>query len=303
MPSQALKALDRDIIAVFYDTTGQRAASERFTSTGSTVTALTEGLPKLCNTAPDDSRLHLMVVGYTARLPNLGVKGVFDQKVFEPMVNGLAYEYRGKRRDFDPLLQLERNLGAKSIRSEIAWAVGLDPKKAPATNELIVEIYRVVHFGETRTTGEFSQFHRGHQRLQASRVTHALIETRLQWIAEWYRNNVIDGEVTYEYSTQAAQYRNGTRTMVRSTMSVWILNRLAEYLDQQDLRDLGQHTIDHYLDAYFQIERSKSAGHIIPSPKPSKRNLVRNRWTTASFIAAAILERKDWTPRPKRSTC
>ena len=150
VPSDDLKALDRDIIAVFYDTTGQRAASERFMSNGSTVTALTEGLPKLCNTAPDDSRLHLMVVGYTARLPNLGVKGVFDQKVFEPMVNGLAYEYRGKRRDFDPLLQLERNLGAKSIRSEIAWAVGLDPKKAPATNELIVEIYRVVHFGETR---------------------------------------------------------------------------------------------------------------------------------------------------------
>jgi hypothetical protein len=292
--SGTLSALRRDIIPVLYATDGTRAASQRLGGDEPTLARLVKHLPALCRQAPNDARLHLLVVGYNARLPNFGVKGIFDQKLFEPMVTGLVYNYNGRRSDIDPLKQLERNLSSKATRTALAWAVGLDPKRAPAENALTLEIYRALHIGETRTTGAFSRFFRGHQPLVPEDLTHALIDRRLHFVADWYRNNVIDGEVTYEFSPATGQTHNAKRTMVRSTMSIWILNRLAQHLQQDDLKALGQLTLDHTLDTYFQ--RDQTATPLLsPSPVALENgNLVRNRWTAASFIAAAILERPDW---------
>lgn len=293
--SEDLQALKQDIIPILYAPDGTRVNSKRLDGTQTTLSGLDAHLPSMCAEAPKASRLHLLVVGYTARFPNLGIKGFFDQKVFEPMVYGIAYEYNGRRVELDPMQQVERNFNSKAIRHHLSLTVGLKPERAPATNGLTIEVYKVLHIGEQKTDGRFSRYFRGHQPLSVAQVSHERIEQRLRWIGDWYRNNVINGEVTYEYSPARGEYQNSERTMVRSTMAVWILNRLAEYHDLDDLRAAGAVTIQHYLERYFQIETSRAAGTIQPSPVALPNgNLVSNRFTTASFIAAAILERGDW---------
>ena len=293
--SLSLQALQQDIIPILYGPDGRRAASKRLNGTDATLARLDTHVPSMCAKVPNDSRLHLLVIGYTARFPNLGIKGFFDQKVFEPMVHGIAYEYKGHRVELDPMMQVEKNFKSSSVRHYLSLTLGLRPQQTPAENALTIEVYKAIHIGEQKTDGAFSRYFRGHQPVQADSVTHELMEQRLGWIGDWYRNNVIDGEVTYEYATSRGEYQNESRTMVRSTMAVWILNRLAEYLQSESLKAAGTVTIQYYLDHYFQIESSRRAGTIQPSPKALPNgNLVAYRFTTASFIAAAILERQDW---------
>jgi len=299
-----LNEVKRPVIAVLYDPDGTRAVSQRIDGEEPILEKLQTHLPTLCGDAKESARtegtLHILVVGYTARMPNFGIKGIFDYKIFEPQVTGIAYEINGNRIEVDPLEQLERNLGPKGVRTLLAKRAGLRASKVPAMNDLTIEVYRTLHIGEALTNRSFVQFHRGHSRLDPQDVTHDLLEQRLELIGGWYSHNVIDGEVTYEYSPRRQRFHNDGRTMVRSTMAVWILNRLAQYLSDDELSTLGKATIDTYLLNYFQMADSLKANAIQPSPIPLKNgNLVRNRWTTASFIAAAILERPDWETQAK----
>ena len=144
---------------------------------------------------------------------------------------------------------------------------------------------RCFHIGEQKTDAAFSRYFRGHQPLTTEEVSHALIEQRLRWIAGWYENNIIDGEVTYEYSTAKGTYQNEERTMVRSTMAVWILNRLAEYLASDALKE-GRCRHDSTI--LIDISKSIPLGRWGDSAKPiplANGNLVAYRFTTASFIA------------------
>lgn len=242
-----------------------------------------------------DGYLHLLVVSFTARLPNFGIAGIFDWKVFEPWVTGVAYEFNGRRAELDPMQMMIRNLSAKDTRAVLCRELGVDPKKAPSLNGLRIEFYRVIHFGEEYPSRRFASFFRGHKVFTTADVTQEVVQERLRWIARWYKANVYNGEVTYEYSVSRQKYRNEKRTMVRSTMAAWILNRLAYYLDDPELQVLGREVLEHYLEAYFNMARSLQAGRIQASPVPLPNgNVVAQRYTTASFIAAAILERVDW---------
>ena len=283
------------VIAVIYDTDGGRNHYHRADKPDATVTQqIEEAAAEACRKKGMGDQLHLMVVTYTARFPNFGVKGMFDYKVFEPQVYGLAVELAGKRVEFDPALQTELNHGPKSMRKSINQKLGSSIDLFTNDNNLIVEIYKVKHFGERRSDGAFADFFRGHTILKPEDVNKALVRERIGLIGEWYKNNIFGGEVVYEYSLSAGQYRNEERTMVRSLMATWILNRLAFFLDDQDLKDLGEEVITHYLDDYFQIEKSRQAGKIQPRPEMLPNgNLVKNRYTSASFLAAAILERDD----------
>jgi hypothetical protein len=256
-----------------------------------------QGAPQVCG-GHIHGYLHMMVVSFTARLPNFGIKGLFDWRAYEPWVNGIAYEYDGKRAELDPLQTMIRNIGAKSVRNSLSKELGLDPKKAPSLNELLVEIYNVLHFGEAYPTRRFANYFRGHEVFTADQLTKDVLEERLGWIAKWYKANVEGGEVHFEYSVSQKKYRNENRTMVRSTMATWIMNRLAYYLNDEELKVLGKKVIDHYLSSYFNIDRSLSEGKVIPSNrKLPSGDIVVNRYTTASFIAAAIMERDDWEER------
>ena len=243
----------------------------------------------------DNVYIHLLVVTYTARFPNFGIRGIFNERVYEPKVTGLAYELNGKRAELSPIEAVVRNLGPNGARAYLAKKLKFDPRKMTKKNDLTIEVYRVQHFGERLRDRKFTQFHRGHAILSEQNISRELIHERLRLVGEWYKNNVIDGEVTFEYSPFTKKYSNQKRSMVRSTMSVWVLNKLAYYLDDPELKELGRQTIRFYLERYFQIEDSLKAGKIIPSPKPLVRgDLVKNRYTTASFMAAALLARDDY---------
>jgi hypothetical protein len=252
---------------------------------------------QICNKAQNDY-LHLLVVSYSAALPNFGIKGFFDYRVYEPQVTGLAYTWKDQRAEIDPLEALEHNLNSKSSRTELARRLKLDPKTVPSLNELAVEVYRVIHFGEAYPDRQFTNYFRGHQVFTAEELTREGLEERLRWIGKWYEANVENGEVHYEYAVSQGRYHDEKRTMVRSTMAVWILNRLAEYLNNERLKTLGEQTIDYYLQAYFRLKESLAAGKIQPSAQrlPSGDE-VKYRFTAASFIAAAILERQDYSKR------
>lgn len=283
------------VIAILFDKNGGRKAHHRADSKGASLTAQVEtAASEVCKEAASGDQLHLMVVTYTARLPNFGEKGIFEYKVFEPQVNGLAVERNGKRVEYDPALQSEANHGPKNLRSAINEQLGSKIDLFDNANDIILEVYKVAHFGERVSDGTFADFHRGHTILKPEEVTKALVRERLDLIGAWYSHNVIGSEVVYEYSPSSGQYRDKDRTMVRSLMAVWILNRLGEFLDDAQLKAYGAETIDYYLKTYFQIEESKKQGRIVPWPASLPNgNTITNRYTAGSFLGAAILERAD----------
>ncbi len=283
------------VIAIIFNDDGGRKAHHRADKAGLTITQQIEAAAgEVCPSKSGGDQLHLMVVTYTGRFPNFGVKGMFDYHIFEPQVHGIAVEYSGKRLEYDPALQVELNHGPKSLRKELNKRFGSSIDLFTNENHLIVEIYKVAHFGEKVSDGQFADFHRGHTILKPEDVDKALVRERLDYIGEWYKHNIIGGEVVYEYSPSSGAYRDEERTMVRSLMATWVLNRLAFFLDDADLKDLGEEVIEHYLDSYFQIEKSRQAGKIQPSNITLPNgNTVKNRYTAGSFLGAAILERDD----------
>jgi len=288
---------EASVIALIFDDDGGRKAHHRADPEGTPLTTQVEtAVAEVCEHDGWGDQLHLLVVTYTARLPNFGVKGIFDNRVFEPQVHGLAVELNGRRVEVDPLVQLEANMGPKNTREHVNKLLGSSIDLFTTDNSLIVEIYKAVHFGERRSDGAFSDFHRGHTVLRPEEVTTAMVRERIGLIGDWYRNNIFGGEITYEYSVSSGAYRNKERTMVRSLMATWVLNRLAFFLEDEELKALGAEVIEHYLDDYFQIEKSREAGKIIPSTtKLPIGNEVKHRYTAASFLSAAMLEREDYT--------
>jgi hypothetical protein len=290
----SLDAIEAPVVLVAYTESGTRVGSSR-SARGPLGKGVQGAAKELCKkSAAKKGFLHALVVTYTARFPNFGIKGLFDNKVFEPQVTGIAYELGGKRVELDPLKQAEGAMGSKMVRSALARAFGFDPKTMPAQRELTIEVYRVEHIGERYPDRAPQRFLRGHAELDHDELTKELLESRLRLIGDWYKSNVIGGEVTYDYSPTARRYRNEKRTMVRSTMATWILNRLAHYLDDDELKRKGAEVIDFYFERYFQMAKSKKAGSVQPSPKPlDNGNLVKNRYSIASFIASACNERAD----------
>ncbi len=235
--------------------------------------------------------LHVMVVSHTAKFANFGIKGLFDYKVYEPQVTGLAYELKGKRAEINPLEALLFNFGSKSSRNYLAKKLKIDPKKMIAYNDLVIEVYDVIHFGEGFPKRKFTNYHRGHKVFTHKDVTYAELKNRLKHVGSWYKNNVKNDEVTFIYYPSTGKYKNSSRTMVRSTMAVWVLNKLATYLNDEKLKALGQETTNFYLERYFNMTESLKAGHLIPSEKPTKRGeIAKNRYTTAGFLAMSLLE-------------
>ena len=289
------------IIVHAFHTDGRHAGRISIPGDADAMKKIAARVPELCDGKADDLFLHVLPVTFTARLANFGIVGIFDYRVFEPQVMGIAYELGGKRAESDPVQQMLSNHGPKSVRSALSRAVGLSPKKAPADNELTYEIYRVQHFGERYPDRVFGDYYRGFEVLAPEDVNTAVLGARLKLIGEWYRHNVIDGQVTYKYHPTRKEYLEAERTMVRSTMATWVLNRLAVFLDDDELRAKGLEVIRYYFERYFHMERSLEAGRIQASTKPLPNgNVVRDRYTVASFIAAALLERDDWRDYAKQ---
>lgn len=299
-PPPAFDDARRPIIVTMFHESGRRYVRRRVDGEQPLTAKIDRLMPELCAGLDDAGRaahqIHLMVVTRTVRLPNFGFKGLFSNKVFEPQVMGLAFELGGKRSERDPIEQVMYNHGPKSARKSMMDDLGASVGAFGSRNDLIIEMYEVAHFAERPGDHAFRDHFRGFARLTADEVDHDLLMQRIRLIGEWYRHNVRDdGQVTYEFSPSNRREYDEKRTMVRSTMSVWILNRLAEFLADDELKRLGWTGISTYLDRYFQIEKSRAAGRIVPSPVPLENgNRVENRYTTASFIAGAIMERADW---------
>lgn len=289
-----LPTTQHPVIAVLYGENGRRDRKARVEGEADLTTTAFRAGEKVCKSGDRKSLLHLLVVTQSANLLNFGVKGLFDNKVFEPQVTGAIYRFEGKTFELDPLEQVEKNMGPNDARNALAKGVSLDPGQMPNRIDLTIEVYRAAHVGERFPDKKPTRFFRGHKHFTHEDLTHDVLEERLKLIGEWYRHNVIDGEVTYQYLPSRRTYTNNERTMIRSTMSTWVLNRLAVYLKDKELQDKGDELIRFYLDRYFNIEASKKAGAIQPSTKPlANGNTVENRWTVASFIAAAANERTD----------
>jgi hypothetical protein len=280
------------VIAVVYSADGTRKNSAR--DQGPLVTTAHNAGKRACAGKGGEAFLHLLVVTQQAHFLNFGIKGLFDNKVFEPQVTGIVYKLNGRSFELDPLEQLERNMGPSDVRTAMAKGIGISAGEMPNRIDLTFEMYRTAHVGERYPDKKTQRFFRGHEVLTPENVTHALMAERLKLIGDWYRNNVIDGEVTYAYMPSRKAFQNDERTMIRSTMSAWVMNRLAEHLDDKELKDKGKQVIEYYFERYFNMKESMQKGAIQPSKKPLVNgNLVENRWTVASFIAAACRERDD----------
>ena len=289
-----LPARTAPMIAVLYSEDGKRRRFARVEGDADLVSTARAVGKKVCGSGDKNSYLHLLVVTQSANLINFGTKGLFDNKVFEPQVTGAIYRYDGQRFELDPLEQLEKNMGPGDARTALAKGVGLDAGNVSNRIDVTVEIYRAAHVGEAFPDKKPTRFFRGHKIFKHSDLTHEVMEQRLKLIADWYRHNVIDGEVTYQYMPSRKAYMNNERTMIRSTMSTWVMNRLAVYLDDKELKDKGAALIDFYFERYFNMAASKKAGTLQVSTKAlANGNTVENRWTVASFIAAACNERTD----------
>jgi len=241
-----------------------------------------------------NSYIHILVQNYEAKFANFGIKGLFDWKVYEPRVTGLVYYLSEKRAELNPLECLTWNFNSKKSRTYLAKKIKISPKAMIKQNDLEIGIYRVIHFGEGYPNRNLTNYHRGHKVFTIDQVNADTIRNSLQWIGNWYKNNTLGGEVAYQYDPTTGKYHNKNRTMVRSIMSVWSLNKLAYFLDDDVLKSLGKTCIDYYLQRYFSIENSRKQNRLIPSEVPTEKGeTAANRYTTASFLAMAILERDD----------
>jgi hypothetical protein len=248
----------------------------------------------LSGTEPGDLYLHLQLVDSTTRFPNFGIAGFFDAKAYEPRINGLAYELGSRRASVDPLQAVLLDLDSKRSRQHLARQLDLDPREMPARSDLAIEISTVTHGGERFPDHDFVRFVRGNLPVAPCDVSKARVLESLQLIGEWYENNVCDGEVTYQFDPRDGRFLDAKRTIVRSTMAAWILNRLAEFLDNDRLRGLGEETIEFYLERYFRMSESLAAGKLLPSPEPLANGYrVENHSTSAAFVVASILERGE----------
>jgi hypothetical protein len=292
-PPGDLAAVKTGVIVVRYEEDGRRAAKRRIDDAAHVVAAAFEAGRGAC-AGDRDGFLHVLAVTRQIHVLNFGTKGIFDNKVFEPQVTGLIYNVDGRRFELDPLEMLEKNMGPSDTRVAMAKGIGVDAGQVPNRIDLTIELYRTAHIGERFPDRQPTHFFRGHERLVVDDVTPAVLSERLKLIGQWYKNNVIDEEITYSYLPSRGVYTNAERTMIRSTIATMVLNRLANTLDDDVLRKKGAEVIDFYLERYFQMERSKAAGKLLPSSTPiAGGNRVEARWTVAGFIAAACLERTD----------
>ncbi|MDP2343788.1 MAG: hypothetical protein Q8O67_22710, partial [Deltaproteobacteria bacterium] len=288
-----LAAIKTGVIVVRYGEDGRRAAKKRIDGATDVVAAAYEAGRGACS-GSKSGFLHVLALTRQIHVLNFGIKGLFDNKVFEPQVTGLVYLVEGRRFELDPLEMLEKNMGPGDTRNAMARGIGIDASQVPNRIDLTMELYRTAHVAERFPDKAPTFYFRGHERLRADDVTPALLLERLKLIGKWYGNNVIDGEVTYAYVPSRGVYANDERTMIRSTIATMVLNRLANTLNDDTLRKKGQEVIDFYLDRYFQMAKSKAAGKLIPSTQPiASGNRVEGRWTVSGFIAAACLERQD----------
>lgn len=288
-----LAGVKASVIVVRYTEDGRRAAKKRVDDAVHTVEAAFQAGRGAC-VGDTSGFLHVLAVTRQIHVLNFGTKGIFDNRVFEPQVTGIVYIVDGRRFELDPLEMLEKNMGPGDTRAAMAKGIGIDLGQVPNRVDLTIELYRTAHVGERFPDRQPTFYFRGHERFTAADVSSELLRERLQLIGQWFERNVIDGEITYSYIPVRGTYANSERTMIRSTIATMVLNRLANTLDSEALRKKGAEVIDHYLEHYFQMEKSKAAGKLLPSPTPiAGGNRVEARWTSAGFIAAACLERND----------
>ncbi len=290
-----LPSTSAPVIGVLYAKAGKRIRSHRQDDAATLRDAAFQVGAALCKSADDrEGFVHLLVVTKQAHLLNFGIKGLFDNKVFEPQVTGVVYHLDDKRFELDPLEQLERNMGPSDSRTALARGIGLDANQVTARIDLTMEFYRTAHVGERFPDKQATHFFRGHKRFSHQDLTHDVLQQRLKLIGEWYKNNVVDGEVTYMYVPSRQTFANQERTMIRSTISAMVLNRLGVFLDDKELQSKGKDVIDYYLEHYFKMAQSKQKGVLVPSTTPlANGNTVEARWTVAGFLAAAANERLD----------
>lgn len=298
---EAIAKLTCPVILCLFTKAGDLVSSHRVDGSlpiGKKLFVAAEAARKKCSEKfqlESECYLHLLIVTSTADFSNFGIRGLFDNKIYEPHVTGLTYSLGDKHAELNPIQSLARNFGSKMARTHLAGLIGFAPKEIVLKTDLRIGVYRALHFGESYPDREPCQFHRGHSIVSADDVCLDTIRKSLRLVGQWYKNNVDDnGEVTYEYFPSTARYKSENRTIVRSTMAVWVLNKLSRFLDDANLRVLGKRGLDYYLQRFYCIEQSLLRGKIVPSNVPTKKGeLPVNRFTSASFLILAILESGD----------
>ncbi|MBF0104381.1 MAG: hypothetical protein HQM16_03535 [Deltaproteobacteria bacterium] len=241
-----------------------------------------------------DDFLHIQIIEYSSQSLNDGDGGLFDNRVYEPQVTGLVYQLKDKRAEITPLEAVMHNANAAVSQNYLARLLEVEPKTLAKNQDLKRELYRVIHFGEGLPDGHLTDFHRGLKIFTEDKVTSTEILNRLKLVGEWYAHNIINNEVVYEYFPSTGETRDTNRTMVRSTMAVWVLNKLAFYLNDDVLKNLGKETLHHYLEKYFNMTASLKQGRLYPSMIPTAiKETAYSRYATAGFLVMSILERGE----------
>lgn len=249
---------------------------------------------KLGDVSVYDDFLHFEWEVYKADLPNFGIKGLFDNRVYEPHMTGLSYKLKDKAIEITPLETIKLNWGPQMVRNRLAKAVGIAPDAMPKTNDLKISIYETDHFGERFPDRNFVDYVRGRKFISADDVNLDLVKQRLKLAGNWYKNNFRNGEVTYMYHPYNDEENNQDRTVVRSTMALWAMNKLAIFLNDDELKKMGEEGIKHYLEDYFQMSQSIKTNKVLPRELPLANGyIVKNHWSSAGFIICAIAERGE----------
>lgn len=289
------------VIITLFSEQGKLLASLRIEGETSLEARLTKGVKEIQRTLGHEEvdyesiYIHIMIVSYTGKFPNFGTKVLFDNRIYEPGVTGLVFELGDMRVELNPLQCLVRNFDSDESRLRLIQRLKTKTYAVENENSLGIEIYRVIHFGERFPDRKLGTYHRGHRIYTVDDVSYESISESLDLIARWYANNVINSEVTYLYNPITGDYLNSNRTMGRSTMAVWILNRLAYFLNHEELKELGRECLNYYLQRYFNMKESIEADELLPTSELTVRGEIpSNRYITASFLVAAILERDEY---------
>lgn len=235
--------------------------------------------------------LHLFVVTEQIEVPNFGVKGLYDYRVYEPKITGIIYKYNSKKVDVHPFLAIDRNMSSAHVRHFVAEKLRCAPSQISKMQDLTVVLYRGVHIGESEDQSSEHTFLRG-WRQGKTQLSQDLVSERLKLISHWYSQAARNQWIDYRYSVVTDTNLDSDRTLIRGVLALGTLGKLSQCLDDNELRDLFVRSLEFQFSQMFSSCKTAEGVVSLRSSEHSffKGQVIKERWPLASVFLSAIVD-------------
>ncbi len=237
--------------------------------------------------------VHIMLITATHRIQNYG-DIMFTNKLYEPKVTGIVFENGFKTEEVSPLDAITYDIDSAQAKNHLCRIMNIPPQQLRFEKNLQVEIYEVDHFGETYPDRKYESFFRGHKVFRENDVNHDSVMESIRLISNWFKNNVENNEPTYAYADKKNPEPEKKQDMVKVLKGIWTINKMAYFINDSDLKKTGGNCIQHYMQKYFDMYKSRKDNKLVPLDTTQiKGQNITNRFSSAGFLLLSMLKNTD----------